>query len=117
LVIKKIEDASAGTTVGTYTISGAKKTTIPFPPLPEQYAIAAALNDMDALIDEFNQLITKKRDLRQAAMQELLTGKKRLAGFSGKWESELLSTLIAIPIQNGIFNAPSKKGRGSKELF
>ena len=86
VVIKQIEDNSAGTTVGTYTISGAKKTVIPLPPLPEQAAIATTLSDTDKLIAILERLIIKKRNIRQGAMQELLTGKRRLPGFSEKWE-------------------------------
>ncbi|MEO6546174.1 MAG: restriction endonuclease subunit S [Nitrospiraceae bacterium] len=62
---------------------------IPIPLLPtkaEQEAIAEALSDTDALIESLEQLLAKKRNLKQGAMQELLTGKKRLPGFSGKWE-------------------------------
>jgi type I restriction enzyme S subunit len=51
------------------------------PPLPEQVAIAKALSSADALIESLEQLIAKKRHLKQGAMQELLTGKKRLPGF------------------------------------
>ncbi len=56
------------------------------PTLAEQEAIAAALSDADALIDSLEQLIAKKRLLKQGAMQDLLTGKKRLPGFGGDWE-------------------------------
>ena len=64
---------------------------IPLPPTKaEQEAIAEALSDADALIESLEQLIAKKRHLKQAAMQELLTGKKRLPGFSGKWEVKTL---------------------------
>ena len=56
------------------------------PSLPEQRAIAAALSDVDALISALDKLIAKKCDIKQAAMQQLLTGKKRLPGFSGEWE-------------------------------
>lgn len=52
----------------------------------EQTAIATALSDTDALIESLEKLIAKKRLIKQGAMQELLTGKKRLAGFSGDWE-------------------------------
>ncbi|ACB96245.1 restriction endonuclease subunit S [Beijerinckia indica] len=55
------------------------------PTLEEQRAIAAALGDADALIASLEALIAKKRDIKQAAMQQLLTGKTRLPGFSGKW--------------------------------
>ena len=58
--------------------------------LPEQRAIATALSDVDALLTGLTQLIAKKRDLKQAAMQQLLTGKTRLPGFSGNWEVKRL---------------------------
>ena len=58
---------------------------IPLPPLPEQRAIATALSDVDALLDGLDRLIAKKRDLKQAAMQQLLTGETRLPGFTGEW--------------------------------
>ncbi|MBK9446213.1 MAG: restriction endonuclease subunit S [Betaproteobacteria bacterium] len=64
---------------------------IPVPPTKgEQEAIAEALSDADALIESLEQLLTKKRHLKQAAMQELLTGKMRLPGFSGAWEVKRL---------------------------
>jgi type I restriction enzyme, S subunit len=53
---------------------------------PEQEAIAEALSDADALIESLEQLIAKKRQIKQGAMQELLTGKRRLPGFRGEWE-------------------------------
>ncbi len=56
------------------------------PPLAEQRAIAGALSDVDALLGALDQLIAKKRDLKQAAMQQLLTGTKRLPDFQGKWK-------------------------------
>lgn len=55
------------------------------PTLPEQRAIAGALRDVDALIEALDKLIAKKRDLKQAAMQQILTGQKRLPGFHGAW--------------------------------
>ena len=68
---------------------------IPLPPTKtEQEAIAEALSDTDAFIDSFEQLIAKKRHLKQGAMQELLTGKKRLPGFSGEWEVKALGDLF-----------------------
>ena len=51
----------------------------------EQEAIAEALSDADALIESLSLLLAKKRQIKQGAMQELLTGKKRLPGFSGQW--------------------------------
>jgi type I restriction enzyme S subunit len=55
------------------------------PPLPEQRAIATALSDADALLAALDRLIAKQRDLKQAAMQQLLTGQTRLPGFKGEW--------------------------------
>lgn len=62
----------------------AKSLQLPIPTKAEQEAIAGALSDADALIESLEQLITKKRRLKQGAMQELLTGKKRLPGFEIK---------------------------------
>ena len=55
---------------------------IPLPPLPEQQRIAKALSDVDALISTTEKLIQKKKNIKQGAMQNLLTGKKRLPGFA-----------------------------------
>lgn len=73
-----------------------RKMPIPTPSLPEQRAIAAALSDMDALLVGLDRLIAKKRDLKQAAMQKLLTGQTRLPGFQGEWEMRLLPDLADI---------------------
>ena len=59
---------------------------VPLPCEAEQRAIAAALSDVDALLGGLDRLIAKKRDLKQAAMQQLLTGQTRLPGFRGRWE-------------------------------
>ncbi len=59
----------------------------------EQQAIAHALSDVDDLIQSLERLIEKKRGLKQAAMQQLLTGQTRLPGFSGEWIDKRLSDL------------------------
>ena len=64
---------------------------MPLPSPAEQRAIAAALSDVEALLGALDQLIAKKRDLKQAAMQQLLAGQTRLPGFSGKWETKRLA--------------------------
>lgn len=67
---------------------------LPLPPsLAEQQAIAEALSDADALIGSLEQLLAKKRQIKQGAMQELLTGQKRLPGFIGDWETRRLDEL------------------------
>ena len=71
---------------------------IPLPPCAEQEKIAEALSDVDALLAATTKLIEKKRAIKQGAMQQLLTGKKRLAGFTGKWVEKRLgecSTMFA----------------------
>ena len=65
------------------TIMG--KCIIDLPPLPEQRRIAEVLSDTDALITAVERLIAKKRAIKQGAMQELLTGKRRLPRFEGEW--------------------------------
>jgi type I restriction enzyme S subunit len=73
---------------------------VKIPPLPEQKAIAQSLSDADALIAALDQLITKKRDIKQGTMQQLLTAKKRLPGFSGVWEEKSLGEIVDIDSDN-----------------
>ena len=73
-----------------------KSIKIPLPPLPEQRSIATVLSDMDELLGMLDRLITKKRDLKQATMQQLLTGKKRLPGFDGEWKMKRLGDVLTI---------------------
>lgn len=81
----------------TYTTraltSGAKLSDVllPLPTLDEQRKIAKALSDIDGLIDSLSKLIDKKKNIKTGAMQQLLTGEKRLAGFSEAWEYKKLS--------------------------
>ena len=70
---------------------------VPIPPTDaEQRAIATALSDVDALLGGLDRLIAKKRDLKQAAMQQLLTGQTRLPGFHGEWEVKRLGEALTI---------------------
>ncbi len=82
-----------GSTVSNLRIPVLKSLLLLAPSLAEQRAIATALSDVDALLDKIDQLIAKKRDLKQAAMQQLLTGQTRLPGFSGAWEVKRLGDL------------------------
>ena len=63
------------------------------PPLPEQRVVAAALSDMDALLNGLARLIAKKHDLKEAAMQQLLTGQTRLPGFHEAWKARRLGEI------------------------
>ena len=68
-----------------------KQIQIAFPAtLLEQHAIATALSEVDSLLGALDRLINKKRDLKQAAMQQLLTGQTRLPGFQSEWEKKRL---------------------------
>ena len=69
---------------------------IPCPSLLEQEHIAEALSDVDGMISSLKKLIAKKKAVKQGAMQELLTGKKRLPGFSRKWGKFKLGDLCCI---------------------
>lgn len=69
---------------------------LPLPPHTEQRAIATALSDVDALLDGLTRLIAKKRDLKQATMQQLLTGEIRLPGYSGEWSEKSLGEIATI---------------------
>jgi type I restriction enzyme S subunit len=91
---ERIMRSVVGTTRLEFSIATLRKFPLPIPPtLPEQRAIAAALSDVDALLGGLDRLIAKKRDLKQAAMQQLLTGQIRLPGFSGEWEVKRLGEL------------------------
>jgi type I restriction enzyme, S subunit len=72
-------------------ITGAdvKAFVLPVPHIQEQQAIATALSDADALIESLEQLLAKKRQIKQGAMQELLTGKRRLPGFATRTERKV----------------------------
>jgi type I restriction enzyme S subunit len=71
-----------------------KSIQVPLPPtLTEQRAIATALSDVDRLLSSYDQLIAKKKAIKQGAMQELLTGRRRLEGFEGEWEVRRLKNV------------------------
>ena len=76
----------AGTKVYATNRSHIASVEMCLPSIDEQRAIAAVFHDMDALLKGLDRLIAKKRDLKQATIQQLLTGRVRLRGFSGEWE-------------------------------
>jgi type I restriction enzyme S subunit len=84
---------ATGTTMASLNQTTLGRVQIPYPPPTEQRTIATVLSDVDALLNALERLITKKRDLKRAAMQQLLTGKTRLPGFSGEWEVKSLFEL------------------------
>lgn len=87
---KMIEQASGSTFLEISKTALGNIEILTPPDKPEQIAIATALSDADALIDALEQSIAKKRQIKQGAMQELLTGKRRLPGFAGEWSVKQL---------------------------
>jgi type I restriction enzyme S subunit len=94
---QQIEDGSYGSGYKSLSLKNIKELRITCPSTePELGAIATALSDVDALASALDRLIAKKRDLKQAAMQQLLTGQTRLPGFHGEWEVKRLGKLAEI---------------------
>lgn len=108
--------ANAKTTTMTTVDQGViAKLPVPVPPISEQRAIATVLSDVDDLLSSIDQLIAKKRNLKQAAMQQLLTGKTRLPGFSGEWEVKRLGDITHI--KTGSRNNEDKVSDGQYPFF
>jgi type I restriction enzyme S subunit len=86
------------------------KIALPVPRLPEQRAIAEALSNVDELLGGLNRLIAKKRDLKQTAMQQLLTGQTRLPGFHSKWRETDLGALGQFLKGRGVTKDQARSG-------
>lgn len=80
------------------------------PTKAEQNAIAETLTDVDAFIESLEELVSKKRHLKQGSIQELLTGKMRLPGFSGEWEVKRLGELGTFSKGRGVTREQSSSG-------
>lgn len=90
--------------------------TVAVPPTEhEQHEIADAISDADALIDSLEQLLGKKRQIKQGAMQELLTGKRRLPGFAGEWKTASLGQIAKV--KTGSMNNQDKVEDGEYPFF
>ena len=86
-ILKRQINEHLGATINQITNKSLTSFRVPLSPLDdERRAIATALSDVDALLSGLDRLIAKKHDLKQAAMQQLLTGQTRLPGFQGDWE-------------------------------
>lgn len=94
LLMKKLGALVATTALPALNGKQLGEMVLALPPLPEQRAIAQALSDVDALLAALDKIIAKKRDLKQATMQQLLTGETRLPGFSGEWEAKPFSAVL-----------------------
>jgi type I restriction enzyme S subunit len=106
---REVERFTSSSSQPSVLVGSLRQYRVPLPPtINEQRAIAETLRDVDALISALDQLIAKKRDLKQAAMQQLLTGHKRLPDFHGEWELMRLDNFA--PLQRG-FDLPTSKIR------
>lgn len=103
MVKGQIERLSEGTKVNSITYNKIKDVLIPLPPKPEQERIAAALTSIDSLIANLERTIQKKKHIREGAMEELLSGKRRLPGFSGEWVEKKFDEM---------FRTVSTRGKG-----
>lgn len=95
-VRKTFEKITTGQAYPQISLEQVRNALVPLPKLDEQRAIATALSDADALIESLDRLIAKKRAIKQAAMQQLLTGQARLPGFTGEWETKRLEEIVEL---------------------
>ena len=103
----RIKTMTAKSSVDSVRKDMINKMQIPLPLLYEQEKIASALTSINNLLLSLDKMIEKKRLIKQGAMQELLTGKKRLPGFTGEWVKRRLGE-IANKITTGKFSYISK---------
>jgi type I restriction enzyme S subunit len=96
VILDQLANLMVGSTFKRANVEQIRNFAVPMPSPAEQRAIATALSDVDALLAALDRLIAKKRDLKQAAMQQLLTGQTRLPGFTGKWETKRLGDVVQI---------------------
>jgi len=90
------ENCDQGSSFASVNMPSFRNHLIPLPPLAEQRKIAKALRDIDCLISSLTKLIEKKQYVKAAAMQQLLTGKKRLNGFTEQWAEKEIGEIIKI---------------------
>ncbi len=88
------ERQAVGSTIKTIGLPLFKKLKVPYPPLPEQQKIATILTTWDEAIKKTQQLIAQLKQRNKGLMQQLMSGKKRLKGFSGKWNTEELENVV-----------------------
>ncbi|MCY3770992.1 MAG: restriction endonuclease subunit S [Gemmatimonadetes bacterium] len=104
-VKRQLRSLATGLKVFGISKQALREVRIPLPSPTEQRTIAEALSDVDGLLTALEELIDKKQAVKQATTQQLLTGKFRLPGFSGKWETKRLGDIASIRNQKVL---PSK---------
>lgn len=99
---EQIEAITSGGAIPTMSQAKLMQCVVKQPSLAEQTAIARALTDMDDLISSLKKLIEKKRNIKQGAMQQLLSGKQRLEGFEEPWVEKMLGEVCTFAKGNGL---------------
>lgn len=111
LYLEQISDYTQGSTRQRTSISKLKTMQIVIPPAKEQHSIASALTSINNLISSLGKLIEKKKNIKQGAMQQLLTGQIRLKGFSEPWVKRKLGDIGSLAMCKRIFQEEtSEKG-------
>ena len=101
-LINQVFGNASGSTVATYTITNAKTTKVPVPPLPEQQRIAEALSDVDGMISSLEKLIAKYKSIKTACLQQMFpqngetVPRMRLPGFTDAWEQRKAKDICSI---------------------
>ena len=103
----RLERFDAATSVPTLNRNNVVGIPIRVPSFSEQCAIATAISDVDELLYGLDQLLAKKGDLKQAAMQQLITGQTRLPGFQGEWKVKPLKKIVETPVTDGPHLTPN----------
>ncbi|AKB31596.1 Type I restriction-modification system, specificity subunit S [Methanosarcina siciliae HI350] len=101
IIGNQLSNLMVGSTFKRVNVQQIKNFIVPMPAPAEQESIAEALYDTDTLIESLEQLIAKKRKIKQGAMQELLTGKRRLPGFSREWETKTMGNTAVLKARIG----------------
>ena len=114
-VFKQLIDAAASSAQPKINKDNVRKSVAIIPPLDEQEHIVEVLSDVDGMVSSLDKLIAKKKAIKQGAMQELLTGKKRLPGFTGKWRTINLGEISKI--KTGDKNNEQKSEDGQYPFF
>jgi type I restriction enzyme S subunit len=105
----RIMSMTAKSSVDSVRMEMIAEMNIPLPDIKEQQAIAQALSETNELIEHLDKLIKKKKNIKKGAMQELLTGKKRLPGFEGEWELKELGTIANFEHGRGLSKSDLKE--------
>lgn len=106
-----IVSRAVGLTMASINTKILGETELSLPPLNEQHSIASALTSIDNLISSLGKLIEKKKNIKQGAMQQLLTGKTRLKGFNEPWMEKKLGDIGSLAMCKRIFQEEtSEKG-------